>query len=208
MGTVLCAISNIEISKDVVLANKDVYLEQLKALQLKHTLTPTYDENGVFKAYVLDTGDWTYDLPTTYDEETASWVPDSDYPEIIYFDSPFAFSVGVYASCLEVSTIYRYGFLYQLKDLDSLQEFRQALFDIISIFGGTEVLYLTDQSDPVLSDYLYNWVLEGAAYAAVKQDIILKGIPLLTEYTALDENRSLNAGSEIMLDDFQDLHGS
>ncbi|MFC5195901.1 hypothetical protein ACFPH8_11215 [Bizionia hallyeonensis] len=174
-------------------------------MQLKHTLTPTFYENGVFKAYVLDTGNWTYNLPSTYDKETDSWLPDSDYPEIIYFDSPFAFSVGVYSSCLKVSTIYRYGFLYKLQDLDSLRDFRQTLFNIISIFGGTEVLYLTDQGNAVLSDYLCNWVEEGASYASVKQDVICKGIPLLTEYTDLDENRSLRASSEIILDDFQDL---
>lgn len=206
MGTILHAISNIQISKADILAKKEDYLKQLKALKLEHTLTPTHYSNGAFKEYVTDEGDWEYELPKKYNRVTDNLEPDHDNKEVIYFDSPFVFQIGIYESCLEITTIYRYNYLYSIGKTDALNAFRKNVYDIISIFGGTEIIYLADNSSDVLSEYLCNQVWEGTSYLEIKNDILKKDISLVADYKKLNaETLTYSKTKEIVFDEFKDL---
>jgi hypothetical protein len=203
MATDLYIISNIKTNKEEVLANKDIYLQKLKELNLEHITVI-----GVGKL----TGDWKYELPLIYDEESDKLIPNKESLELIYFSSPFVFSVYVYENCLELSTIYKYRFLYEdeYRDLDfvkaNLLEFRKNIFDIITIFGGTEIIYLADNGCNKLSNYLELWVWEGKSYFDVKQDMIDNKIPFRKDYQNLKLNDlSYNNIKEIIFDDFVDI---
>ncbi len=203
MATDLYIISNIKTNKEEVLANKDIYLQKLKELNLEHITVI-----GVGKLK----GDWKYELPLIYDEESDKLIPNKESLELIYFSSPFVFSVYVYENCLELSTIYKYRFLYEdeYRDLDfvkaNLLEFRKNIFDIITIFGGTEIIYLADNGCNKLSNYLELWVWEGKSYFDVKQDMIDNKIPFRKDYQNLKLNDlSYNNIKEIIFDDFVDI---
>ncbi|WP_248722735.1 hypothetical protein [Seonamhaeicola sp. ML3] len=206
MGTALHAISNTLIPKVEIITKKDIYLEQLQSLNLEHTLIPTYYSNGVIKKYVRSDGDWEYQLPKKYNHITNIFEVDHDNKEIINFDSPFVFQIGVYENCLDISTIYRYSYLYNRSNPKSLIEFRKNIYDIISVFGGTEIIYLADNACDKLSEYLECKVWDGVSYSDIKNDMISKGLTFISNYEGLKLN-NLNYRNikEIVFDDFEDL---
>ena len=203
MATDLYAISNIKTNKEEVLANKEIYLEKLKALKLEHIT--------VFGRGKLS-GDWDYEFPYTYDDKLDKIIPDKEAKELIFYTSPFEFDIRVYENCLELIIICRYRFLYEdeyrhLKFVqEDLLEFRKNIFDIISIFGGTEIIYLADNSCDKLGTYLELWVWEGKSYNDVKKDIIRNNLPFRNDYLNLKlKDLSYNNITEVIYDDFKDL---
>lgn len=206
MATDLYLISNIKTSKEDTLAKKEFYLEELKKLKLEHT--------SVFREgkYRECEGDWEYEFPYTYDEVLDKIIPDEDATELIYYSSPFVFSIRVYENCLELTTIYRYRYLYedeyrQTDKVDeNLLEFRRNIFNIISIFGGTEIIYLADNACDKIATYLECWAWEGKSYDEIKQDMIAKNLPFRSDYENLKLNdlRYSNI-TEIIFDDFKDF---
>ncbi|HRA72019.1 MAG TPA: hypothetical protein PLB11_04250 [Flavobacterium sp.] len=206
MATDLYLISNIKTTKEEVIANKDIYLQKLKGLKLEPT--STFREGK----YTQREGDWEYEFPYNYDEVLDKIIPDEDATELVYYSSPFVFSIRVYENCLELTTIYKYRFLYEdeYRDTDfakeNLLEFRRNIFDIVSIFGGTEIIYLADNASDKLSDYLELWAWEGRSYDEIKQDMIARKLPFRSDYENLKLNdlRYRNT-TEIIFDDFKDL---
>lgn len=206
MATDLYLISNIETRKEDVLDNKDIYLQKLKELKLEHT---SNFRDGKYKQCE---GDWEYEFPYTYDEVLDTIISDEDTTELIYYSSPFVFSIRVYENCLELTTIYKYRYLYEdeYKHLDiakeNLLEFRRNIFDIISIFGGTEIIYLADNACDKIATYLECWAWEGKSYDEIKQDMIAKNLPFRSDYENLKLNDlSYRNITEIIFDDFKDF---
>lgn len=204
MATGLYIISNIETSKEVIIAKKDNYLMQLKALGLSQTYyLRIIDDREV---WLKSEGDWEYEFPTAYDDQTDSIIPDTETEEIISFDSPFVFSIRVYPNCLELTTIYRYRYLYEDGNYDALNDFRRNVYDIISIFGGTEIIYLADCGCDKLSSYLELQVWEGISYQTIKKDMVDKGLKFVSDYTTLQhDNLSYANITEIVFDEFKDF---
>lgn len=195
MATDLYIISHIKTTKKEVLEKKDFYLQKLKNLNLEPiTYLRIIDNNETWLKFE---GDWEYELP------------DTETKEIIYFSSPFVFSVTVYENCLEIATIYKYSFLYseyKLHEDDYIWEFRKNIFDIISIFGGTEIIYLADNGCNKLSSYLELKVWEGVSYFDVKKDMIEKGFPFVSNYHKLKlKDLNYSCIKEIVFDDFSDI---
>lgn len=206
MATDLYIISNINTTKEDVLANKDIYLKKLKALNLDHTYRTDYDDKGRFKGSIKNEGDWKYEFPLIYCDETDQLIPDEEDKEILYYSSPFVFSVTVYENCLELSTIYKYRFLYEDEKTGYINEFRKNIYDIISIFGGTEIIYLADNACDKLAEYLECQVWEGVSYQDIKKDMLNKKLPFVYDYDNLKLN-NLNYRNikEIVFDNFKDL---
>lgn len=207
MATYLYIISNINTPKEEVLANKEIYLKKLKALQLEPTSYLRIIDNK--ETWLKSEGDWKYELPGLYDDATDSMLPDNETKEIIYYSSPFVFSVTVYENCLELSTIYKYRYLYENdKELfvENFNEFRKNVYDIISIFGGTEIIYLADNGCNKLGKYLELQVWEGHSFNQVKTKMLNDGTPIERDYNKLKlENLNYCNIKEYVFDDFKDL---
>ncbi|WP_418510963.1 hypothetical protein [Corallibacter sp.] len=195
MATDLFIISNIKVSKEDVLAEKDEYINKLKALNLDSVLPRSEHIE-----------DWECEFPEIYDEQTNSVIPNKETKEIIHFSSPFSYSITVYPNCLEISTIYKYRFIYTLSESEFFNKFRQDIYNIISIFGGSEVIYLADNGCDILSAHLELKVWEGVSYNVVKKDIEKSGIPLTSDYDSLKlDTLSYRNITEIVYDDFADF---
>lgn len=205
MATDLYIISNIKTNKEVILEKKNWYIKELNALRLDCIIAERIKKPKSQMNYNF----WEYELPTIYDANKDIEIPDTDAAEIIYFSSPTIFSIRVYENCLLLNTIYKYSFLYCENKTEEYYfwEFRKNIFDIISIFGGTEIIYLADNACDKLSKYLEGEVLEGISYDAIKQDIIRENIPLVSDYYQLkyDELDYKNI-KEIIFDNFNDLN--
>lgn len=205
MATDLYIISNIKTNKEVILEKKNWYIKELNALRLDCIIAERIKKPKSQMNYNF----WEYELPTIYDANKDIEIPDTDAAEIIYFSSPTIFSIRVYENCLLLNTICKYSFLYCENKTEEYYfwEFRKNIFDIISIFGGTEIIYLADNACDKLSKYLEGEVLEGISYDAIKQDIIRENIPLVSDYYQLkyDELDYKNI-KEIIFDNFNDLN--
>lgn len=202
MATDLYIISNIKTSKEEVARNKDVYLKKLKALDLGH-ISICQPDNSSIKLE----GDWTYEFDEDiYNEET---LKELGCKELIYFNSPFEFDVSLYEGCLEISTIYKYIDLYDWITLDGEYykgEFRNKVFEIISIFGGTEVIYLADNGCDKLSSYLELRVWEGLSYNDVKNEMKQDNVPFSNDFNNLSTKKiSYSNIKEYLYDDFKDI---
>ncbi|MCL6218592.1 hypothetical protein [Zunongwangia pacifica] len=199
MATDLHIVSNSRsFSKVQIEQLKDEILEKLKSLNLEPIVVI-----GVGKLE----GDWSYEFPEYYNAELDLFEPDENAQELISFNSPFVFNIRVYENCIELITIYKYRFLYEDEKIDNFNQFRKNIYDIISIFGGTEIIYLADNSCNKLSDYLELRLWEqGASYEDIKQEIINKELPFVSDYGRLKLN-NLNYRSikEVVFDEFKDI---
>lgn len=203
MATDLYIISNIKLNRKEILEKKDWYIEQLNALRLECTISTSIIKPKSKMNYNF----WEYDFPIIYNPDNDEEIIDIESPVIIEFDSPTVFGIRVYENCLELTTIYRYRFIYHEGGFisDYFWEFTKNIYDIISIFGGTEIIYLADNGCNILTDYLGK-VWEGVSYEEVKKDILSKKIPLVSDYYQLnyDELDYRNI-KEIVFYDFNDL---
>ena len=87
---------------------------------------------------------------------------------------------------------------------ENLLEFRKNIFDIITVFGGTEIIYLADNSCDKLSGYLECMVWEGVAYNEIKKKMVQDKIPFVSDYNKLKlENLSYSNITEYVFDDFK-----
>lgn len=207
MATDLYLISNITTSKEEVLAKKEFYIEELKKLKLEHT--------SIFREgrYEKCEGDWEYELPNQYDyPEELEELPEIVDKELISFNSPFIFNIRVYENCLELMSIYRYRYLYEDEyrgsDIyeENLLNFRKNILDIITIFGGKEIIYLADNACDKLSTYLELMAWEGVAYNEIKQKMMLDNIPFVNDYNKLIlNNLRYSKITEYVFDDFKDI---
>lgn len=184
MSVSLFAITNAKISGKETTEDWNNYLEKFKALNLAHAIN--YDGS-------IDDTKWNYWI----DEKTE----DTEFE--VHYETPTPYAVTFYAKTGYISTIYRYQRLYEFVDLDWHQQFREDLWRILQIMGGTEVIFL-GHLDKL---YLYEeMVITGEDYETVKAKMISEFGAPVTDYHKLDY-WSLNYDNitEFFLDDFADF---
>ncbi|MDX2190323.1 MAG: hypothetical protein SFY32_10695, partial [Bacteroidota bacterium] len=142
-----------------------------------------------------ETGDWSYRIH--YDK--------SD-PFNVDYEGPFHIQPQLFSDIGILSTIYKYRLLYEIYEFDWFDSFRLDIFNIIKIIGGTEVIYLADNSCDKLGFYFECMALENVPYEEIKKQMIIELGQPVTNYSKLNFD-SLNYRNitEFFLDDFADL---
>jgi len=187
MATNLYAISNINLSKNEILENRESYLDQLEKLQL--TPISVFQPDEGMKPLE---GNWSCEFPTEMFDKF-----------VLRYDGVFEFDIEVYEHCLLLISVYEYRLIYELKDAFN-QNFRTTVYNIISIFGGTEVLYLADNGCDKLTCVLENQVQQGIGYYDVKEKLLEKGLQLKTNYFDLNiKDLNCSDTNEFMVDSFE-----
>lgn len=190
MGTTLYAITNASLQGKNNPKDWDRILEQLKNARLN--TTSDVDAHGDL---IKEHGDWAYEL-----EE------DLEMPFSVDFYGPFQFSPVLYSNIGIIHSIYKYRLLYEIYDSDFFDEFRQELFKVVTAIGGTEVIFLADNSCDKLSHYLEGMAWENEPYTKIKQQLFKELGNPVTHYADLDYNKlAYNNITEFFLDDFKDL---
>ena len=185
MATSLHIISNTKTySKELLEVEKHVILDKLRACNFDHA------RDAYFQ---IIEGDWEI-------------TEDEDDVELISFDGPFEFYIRLYENCLELVSFYNYRLLYETPNIYFFDEFRAKIHKIISIFGGTEVIYLADNGCDKLAYFLEIMVWEGVSYEAIKKEMQKTNLPFINDYDSLKiENLSYKNITEFVYDDFSDF---
>lgn len=204
MATDLNIISNISVSKEHIVKRKEEYLKKLKELYFKPFLYP--HKNG----WKVSEGDWEYELPRKFCEKTNKIIEDTEDKALIYFGGPYQLlNISIYPNCLKISTIHRYSILYPEEEYDydsGFWELRQDIFDVIKIFGGSEIIYLADNACDKLSNYLEFYAEEGVSYNEIKKKILNSKVSFVTGYDKLVGKKiSYSNIIEVVYDKFKDL---
>ncbi|MFN2262288.1 MAG: hypothetical protein ABR595_09520 [Psychroflexus sp.] len=190
MSTSLYLITNSKLSGNETEKDWKRIVHELTKLNLS-TTSYANAENHIVKEY----GDWSYRIDNFEDE-----------PLSIEFEGPFAILPSLYSNVGLIFTIYRYRLLYEFYGYDTHNKFRKDLFDIVSIIGGTEVIYLADNACDKLSNYLEFMAEENIPYEIIKQKMIEELGNPVTDYSKLDyEKLSYWNINEFFLDDFKDF---
>jgi hypothetical protein len=183
MGISLCAITNVSQTESIseILAEK--ILTQLKTVKLDHAqnVDGSYDTEG-----------WSYILPDHLE------IP------VIEFNSGFNFSPCVYQHSIEIGCIARYSLVYWNYKHNSFQKFREELYSIVKVLGGTEVIYCPDSI--LQLSFCLDEILEGGSYHDFKNNLILKFGNPVTDFAKLDYDQFCEKEiAEFFLDTFDDL---
>ena len=142
-------------------------MEALKNLNLE-TTSYINEKNETIK----ETGEWYYQI------ENEEKIPYS-----IYFEGPYNMQPRFLKNIGIISTIYRYGLLYNIYSYDWFESFRNELFNIVKIMGGTEVMYLPDSGTNNLVTYLESMAWENMPYDEIKQKMMKEfGLPIIPNY--------------------------
>ena len=128
MGTSLFLITNAKLTGKETKENWDRIMGELAALRM-NTTSCVDANNQIIKEH----GNWSYYIDTY--EDTAFSVE---------FEGPFSAVPSFYTNLGIINTIYRYHFLYSNYSLYWFESFRNDLYNIVKIMGGTEVIYLAD----------------------------------------------------------------
>jgi len=129
-----------------------------------------------------------------------------DEPFHIYFESPFHFSPQLYPECGLIFFQYKYRLLYEIKIGFWFESFRKELWEMITIMGGTEIIFLADNCCDKLSSFL-EMVFEGRSYQSIKDQMTQELGKPLTDYNKLEyEKLDYKNITEFFLDDFKDLN--
>ena len=180
MATDLHIISNFSSTKEDILKNKEVLLEKIKQLGFQNIEVPRYNPETKTERFESLKGKWEIELP----------YGDEEYPaEVIYIGGPFPFCFYFYESCLCISTIHRYSYLYCLNEYKGIEVSRRFIFKTIKTFGCTEIIYLADNGCDKLGDYLLKVEVEGYSYHQIKNEIEKSKISIISDYSKLDYNK-------------------
>jgi hypothetical protein len=190
MGTDLFAIANAKLRGDETEADCQKLLDRMRMVQfVRATYRVPYIPD------TTDTRDWEYEMNTFEDEFDPPWK--------LYLSGPRGFHIYLYANVAVISTVLRYRALEDAHEVwdDWFADFRQDLFDVVSVLGGTEVIYLPDNNRQPLSTYLEEMAEEGMPYEEVKTRLLQEvGKPM----TSYEEYAACNSET-YLLDDFADL---
>ena len=189
MGEDLFAITNSKFTGNETEKDWDQILEKLKSLNLEKTLRVENDELIRMK------GDWSYSINV-----------DPELSFLVDFEGPFQFNPLIYSNIGVIGTFLNYSILYHTQKLSLFNEYRRRLYDIVRIFGGTEVIFLAYEECDQLSHILDKMALQNVPYEEIKEKMILEFGNPVTDYSKLD-SKKLNFGNitEFILDDFSDL---
>lgn len=194
MATLLHIVSNIRVSLETVLTRKDWFVEQLNQ---NHYFAPIFTGLDIDK---VNNQDWRYKLSMIWCCETDRAIPDPDNESYIIFESPSStFYIVVYKESLVLATDYKYSQLYYNSSFDDfanipfdyeefnqkVANFRKSILSIISIFGGSEIIYLSDGSCSRLFNFLTK-IEEGVSYQEVKKQMLADNLPIVRDYSLLN----------------------
>ena len=190
MSTSLYLITNSKLSGNETEKDWEKMVSELSQLNLQ-TTSYVNENNHIIEQY----GDWSYRIDNFEDD-----------PFCVDFEGPFPIQPSLYSNIGIISTIYRYRLLYEFYGYDMHYEFRKELFDIVSIIGGTEVIYLADNACDKLCNYLECMAEENFPYEIIKQKMIEELGNPVTDYSKLDYDKlSYWKINEFFLDDFSDF---
>ena len=145
---------------------------------------------------VKEHGSWSYDIE--HEEEYLTFNVD--------FVGPFHIQPRLYSNIGVIYTIYKYSLLYEIYGCDWFGSFRNNLYNIVKIIGGTEVIYLADNTCDKLSTYLECMAWENVPYEDIKEKMLHEFGQPLTDYSKLNYDTLTYAKiDEFFLDDFNDL---
>lgn len=147
--------------------------------------------------YIQQKGHWEYQIESEIDRKL---------PFCVDFYGPYYITPRLYTNIGILDTIYRYELLYRIYNSDWFDEFRTDIYNIITIIGGTEVIYLADNACYKLATYLERMAWENVPYEDIKMKMIEElGAPV-REYSQLNyDTLSYSNIKEFFLDDFRDL---
>lgn len=124
----------------------------------------------------------------------------------IDFSGPFHLQPQLYSNIGVIYTIYKYRLLYENYLLDWFDSFRNDVYDIVKVIGGTEVIYLADNACDKLSTYLEGMAWQNIPYEEVKQKMLQEFGQSVTNYSKLNYDTLMYSKiDEFFLDDFSDL---
>lgn len=187
MSTRLFAITNSKFIIENYKSHIDLVFRKLKSLNLN----PVYYVNSK-GITVKETGEWEYHI--------------DDDPFSIEFNSPFAYDATLYSNIGVINSIHNYSLLYEISNLDFFDDFRKSLFEIVTCLGGTEVIFLADNTCNKLAHYLDNMAIENIPYEKIKSAMINELGQPITDYKKLDKSKlNYKKITEFFLDDFKDL---
>lgn len=161
--------------------------------------------SGRFEEYYLnevsETDKWSFEIDQINE--------DSNGHHAVCFEGPMPLWIMLFPKLGTIDTTYRFRHLYEFGDVSYEKhsrtwEFRKNVFDIISLFGGTEIIYVTDDRYPKIN-YFYE-MFSGVPYEDIKAELIQTFGPPISDYRELNidlyEPYDLK---EFFLDDFADI---
>lgn len=185
MSTLLSAITNSPYRVSNIEDEKESILQKLNDLNLQHCWD--IEQRGK-----REEGEWECELMQFEDE--------IEYD----FTGPFMNSISVYPHGVVIHSCYKLNILYLNFNLHWFAELRQELFQIMRIFEGDEMFFLSDGGNP-LSGFNAK-MIDGKTYYETKQNLQSHFGNPVTNYRYLNKKlTSYNQISEWFLDDFSDL---
>lgn len=191
MGTSLLLLTNSKLTGNETKNDWDRIISQLEQLQLgvASYLNANHE-------YVEETGSWEYFIE----------LEGKNTPFNVEFEGPHAIFPRLYSNIGVISTIYRFSLLYENYTLHWFNIFRTELYKVVKAIGGTEVIYVADNSCGKISKYLESMAWENVPYEVIKERMIQEFGPPVTDYSKLDYGTlSYENINEFFLDDFSDL---
>jgi len=185
MSTSLRVISNLSLSKTEVLKNKDLLVEKL------NSIGKTIPNSSLIK----NQKKWTYEI-TGFNNDNLYLLKDSSpYIEFFDFSEISWFYISIYPECIILNSSLHYADLYRKFERDvflelpfqyeELKAFRTEIYQLISVFGGSEIIYLADNDCNKLNNYL-NKIEEGVGYDEIKEQMKNDGTTIVRKYDQLD----------------------
>jgi len=193
MSTSLYAISNTTIPQKPSFEYLNEKIEALNAFNFGNTYMTYSDDNGKLITKT-DARSW-------YHETTN----ENDFLEI-YINGGSPYDITLLPNLGYISFMLKYRELYGLYKYSYLTKFRKELYQIVNLFGGSEVIFLADNGCDKLSHYLELMAWENIPYQEIKEQMINDLGKPITEYTLLDESKiSYKHITEFVMDDFFDI---
>ncbi|WP_304144572.1 hypothetical protein [Mesoflavibacter zeaxanthinifaciens] len=193
MSTSLYAISNIRTPENPSFQYLKEKTEALNAFNFGNTFKTYSNENGKLITKT-DAGSW-------YHESTN----ENGFLEIS-FNGGSSYDITLMPNLGYISFLLKYKELYGLYKDSYLTKFRKELYQIVNLFGGSEVIFLADNGCDKLSYYLELMAWKNIPYQEIKQQMINDLGKPITNYTLLNESKiSYKHITEFVMDDFLDI---
>lgn len=194
MSTSLYAISNIRTPENPSFQYLKEKTEALNAFNFGNTFKTYSNENGKLITKT-DARSW-------YHETTN----ENGFLEIS-FNGGSSYDITLMPNLGYISFLLKYKELYGLYKDSYLTKFRKELYQIVNLFGGSEVIFLADNGCDKLSYYLELMAWENIPYQEIKQQMINDLGKPITNYALLNESKiSYKHITEFVMDDFLDIN--
>ncbi len=189
MSTSLYAITNAKLNLDSKNEQAKLILEKLE--RLNFGTTKYHNKEGDLVRKICG---WKY----CFDDNNGEH-------EALELYGNYSIEPSLYPHCSLISTIYRYSLIYQNYSFEWFAQFRNELCQTVKAIGGTEIIYLPDQSSDKLCKY-FGMFYDNKTYEEIKSKMIDEFKLPVTDYKLLNyEKLEYASMNEFFLDDFSDL---